>query len=367
MTTLFGRPGAGVGVASHPRRGRACSAPAAGRGRHRGRPDDLWDQHRLRQACQRPHPPRHLEQLQANLIRSHAAGVGDPLPAAWSGRSCCSGPTCCSGPPAECGRAGRRPGRHAQCRRAAPGAGAGERGGERRPGSAEPYRPRADGRGAVIAAERRAPAAAALAAAGLAPFRFAPKEGLAFINGTQAQTALLALLVHDAEVLWRTAVGAAAMSLEALRGTPAPLDPRIHDARPHGGRSGRRAHARPPGGQRDPRIAPRERSPGAGRLQPALRTPGAGRGRGRVPIRGGDRGGRAERVDRQPAGVRERRGDLRRQLPRPAGGAGARLSRDRAHHPAGDRRAAGRAAGEPRPVAGPARLPHPRPRALAPA
>ena len=34
--------------------------------------------------------------------------------------------------------------------------------------------------------------------AGLAPFRFAPKEGLAFINGTQAQTALLALLVHDA-------------------------------------------------------------------------------------------------------------------------------------------------------------------------
>ena len=62
-----------------------------------------------------------------------------------------------------------------------------------------------------------------------------PKEGLAFINGTQAQTALLALLVHDARVLWRTAVGAAAMSLEALRGTPAPLDPRIHAARPHRG------------------------------------------------------------------------------------------------------------------------------------
>ena len=70
---------------------------------------------------------------------------------------------------------------------------------------------------------------------GSPPFRFAPKEGLAFINGTQAQTALLALLVHDAEVLWRTATGAAAMSLEALRGTPAPLDPRIHEARPHPG------------------------------------------------------------------------------------------------------------------------------------
>jgi histidine ammonia-lyase len=78
-------------------------------------------------------------------------------------------------------------------------------------------------------------AADALRAADLAPYRFAPKEGIAFINGTQAQTAMLALMVHDARVLWRTAVGAAAMSLEALRGTPAPLDPRIHAARPHRG------------------------------------------------------------------------------------------------------------------------------------
>jgi histidine ammonia-lyase len=75
----------------------------------------------------------------------------------------------------------------------------------------------------------------ALAGAGLEPFRFAPKEGISFINGTQAQTALLALLVHDAGVLWRSAIGAAAMSLEALRGTPTPLDPRIHAARPHPG------------------------------------------------------------------------------------------------------------------------------------
>jgi histidine ammonia-lyase len=78
-------------------------------------------------------------------------------------------------------------------------------------------------------------AAAALRGANLAAFRFAPKEGISFINGTQAQTALLALLVHDAETLWRTAVGAASMSLEALRGTPTPLDPRIHQARPHVG------------------------------------------------------------------------------------------------------------------------------------
>jgi histidine ammonia-lyase len=91
------------------------------------------------------------------------------------------------------------------------------------------------GEGEVLAAAGTASAAAALAAAGLTPFPLAPKEGLAFINGTQAQTALLALLVHDAGVLWRTAIGAAAMSLEALRGTPAPLDSRIHEARPHRG------------------------------------------------------------------------------------------------------------------------------------
>src|SRR6266496_941880 len=69
--------------------------------------------------------------------------------------------------------------------------------------------------------------------AGLAPITLEAKEGLAFVNGTQAQTGLAALLVHDAWVLWRTAHAAAAMSLEAVRGTPVPFDPRIHDARPH--------------------------------------------------------------------------------------------------------------------------------------
>src|SRR5581483_11283539 len=94
------------------------------------------------------------------------------------------------------------------------------------------------GEGSVLEPDGRSatrPAGPALAAAGLRPIRLAPKEGIAFINGTQAQTALLALLVHDAWVLWRTALGAAAMSLEALRGTPTPLDPRIHEARPHPG------------------------------------------------------------------------------------------------------------------------------------
>jgi len=65
------------------------------------------------------------------------------------------------------------------------------------------------------------------------PITLEAKEGLAFVNGTQAQTGLAALLVTDAWTLWRTAHGAAAMSLEAVRGSPEPFDARIHDVRPH--------------------------------------------------------------------------------------------------------------------------------------
>ena len=78
-------------------------------------------------------------------------------------------------------------------------------------------------------------AADALATAGIDPVELAPKEGIALINGTQAQTTILTLLVRDALDLWRTAHAAAAMSLEALKGTPAPFDHRIHEARPQSG------------------------------------------------------------------------------------------------------------------------------------
>jgi histidine ammonia-lyase len=69
--------------------------------------------------------------------------------------------------------------------------------------------------------------------AGIEAVTLEAKEGIAFVNGTQAQTGLTALLVHDAWTLWCTAHGAAAMSLEAVRGTPVPFDARIHDVRPH--------------------------------------------------------------------------------------------------------------------------------------
>ena len=82
---------------------------------------------------------------------------------------------------------------------------------------------------------RRVRASEALAAAKIAPLEFQAKEALSFINGTQVQCAMLGLIIHDARNLWRSAHGAAAMSLEALRGTPEPFDERLHRARPHPG------------------------------------------------------------------------------------------------------------------------------------
>lgn len=77
----------------------------------------------------------------------------------------------------------------------------------------------------------------ALQSAGLQPVALAAKEGLALINGTQAHTAIAALAVHDARVLWETANVAGAMSLEALLGTPAPFDDRIQRVRGQPGQS----------------------------------------------------------------------------------------------------------------------------------
>jgi len=75
----------------------------------------------------------------------------------------------------------------------------------------------------------------ALRAAGLSPVDLQPKEGLALINGTQPSTAVAALAVLGAERLARAADIAAALSIDALRGSVKPFDARIHDARPHAG------------------------------------------------------------------------------------------------------------------------------------
>lgn len=79
------------------------------------------------------------------------------------------------------------------------------------------------------------PARDALAMVGLKPVELQAKEGLALINGTQAMTAIGVLTIADAKLLARCADIAAAMSLEALKGSTAPFDPRVTGLRPHPG------------------------------------------------------------------------------------------------------------------------------------
>src|SRR5947207_461764 len=75
----------------------------------------------------------------------------------------------------------------------------------------------------------------ALRRAGLEPQHLEAKEGLALLNGTQAMHAVGGLAIFRAKRLSRVADVSGAMSLEALKGTPAAFDLRLQDARPHPG------------------------------------------------------------------------------------------------------------------------------------
>ncbi|MDQ6682788.1 MAG: histidine ammonia-lyase [Chloroflexota bacterium] len=84
----------------------------------------------------------------------------------------------------------------------------------------------------------------ALAAAGLEPLVLEAKEGLALLNGTQLMAGIGALVVHDAQLLAATADVVGAMSLEALLGTTAAFDERLVGARPHPGQLATAGHLR---------------------------------------------------------------------------------------------------------------------------
>jgi histidine ammonia-lyase len=86
------------------------------------------------------------------------------------------------------------------------------------------------------------PGADALRQAGLEPVELAAKEGLALLNGTQAMHAVGGLALYRAKRLARIADVAGAMTLEGLKDTPAPFDPRLQDARPHPGQKAAAAH-----------------------------------------------------------------------------------------------------------------------------
>ena len=75
------------------------------------------------------------------------------------------------------------------------------------------------------------PAADGLHVAGLEPLKLRAKEGLALINGTQVSTALALAGLFGAEDVFAAAVVAGAMSVDALKGSDAPFDERIHEVR----------------------------------------------------------------------------------------------------------------------------------------
>jgi histidine ammonia-lyase len=190
-----------------------------------------------------------VRQLQVNLVRSHAAGVGEPLP-----RDATRAMMLLRAAVLATGRSGARP---AIADRLCAMLDAGihpiipRRGSVGASGDLAPLAHLAlalIGEGEVEHRGARVPAAAALAAAGLAPLPLEAKEGLTLLNGTQHMTAIGALTVRDAEDTCRIADLAGAMSLEALKGHRRRLR-RARGRRPPPPRSGRgrRAPARGPG------------------------------------------------------------------------------------------------------------------------
>ncbi len=91
------------------------------------------------------------------------------------------------------------------------------------------------GEGEAFYKGTRIAGADAMRQAGIAPLKLEAKEGLGLLNGTQGMLALISLAVREAEMLVDSADVAAALSLDALRGSPAPFDERISRIRPYPG------------------------------------------------------------------------------------------------------------------------------------
>ncbi len=181
-------------------------------------------------------PPESLAQLQTNLVRSHAGGVGQALSEAESRAMLLLRANVLAK-----GFSGNRPELvdllvamlNAGVHPVIP-----EKGSVGASGDLAPLAHLAlvvIGEGEAFYRGARMPGGEAMRCAGLTPLKLAAKEGLALLNGTQAMTAVGALAVARARRVAHLADVAGAMSLDALMGTPAAFDTRIHAARPHAG------------------------------------------------------------------------------------------------------------------------------------
>ena len=100
------------------------------------------------------------------------------------------------------------------------------------------------GLGEVVLEGRRMPGADGMAAAGLVPVELEAKEGLALVNGTQGMLGVGLLTLGRAEALAKAADVAAAMTIEACLGTDGPFDARLQALRPHPGQAASAANLR---------------------------------------------------------------------------------------------------------------------------
>jgi histidine ammonia-lyase len=188
-------------------------------------------------------PPESLAQLQVNLVRSHAGGVGRPLAEAESRAMLVLRANVLAK-----GFSGIRP-ELLELLVAMLNAGVTpiipEKGSVGASGDLAPLAHLAlvvIGEGEAWFKGDRVSGAEALQRAGLHPIALHAKEGLALLNGTQAMTAVGGIAIARASRLVRLADLGGAMSLEALMGTPAAFDERIHQARPHPGQLATAAH-----------------------------------------------------------------------------------------------------------------------------
>lgn len=181
-------------------------------------------------------PPEKLLELQRNLILSHCAGVGPPLPIdvvrammLLRANALAKGLSGIRVATVELLLAMLNKGIHPVI----PSQGSVGASGDLAPLSHMAAAMMGEGRVYYNGREQRA--ATALKSAGLRPLVPEAKEGLALNNGTQAMTAIGALALTDAEHLADIADAAAALSLEALKGKSAPFASPVHEARPHPG------------------------------------------------------------------------------------------------------------------------------------
>jgi len=98
------------------------------------------------------------------------------------------------------------------------------------------------GEGRALYQGESLPADECLERAGLAPLVLLGKEGISLLNGTQAMLSIACLRLVQLEQIFISAQITAALSMEALRATPAAFDPRLHQARPHAGQCMSAAH-----------------------------------------------------------------------------------------------------------------------------